>query len=328
MICIICDVKYSLHFLRFCAIIQFSLTAATARTWTSADGKSTFDAALIEYDAASGQVTLDRAGKKITLKQDTLSASDVSFLQASKPSSAQGGPPHGSKWKLIPELSDEFTGDKLDAGKWFDHDPGWKGREPGFFSKKNVAVSDGKLHLTARVETLENLPKGYHTFTTAAVKSKAAVKYGFFEIKCRPMKSKASSAFWFYKSEKEQWTEIDVFEICGVEDKWKNSYNMNAHVFHTPTEKKHFQKPGKWKAPFNFVDDYHIYAVEWNKDVIKWLVDGKVVHQLKNTHWHQALNMVFDSETFPDWFGLPTKDSLPATFSIEYVRSWSKQEDQ
>lgn len=302
-------------------------SGAHARTWTSADGKSTFEGELIEYDAATGQVTVDRAGKKVVFKRETISAADIAFLNEKNTNPVHGGPPQGSNWKLIPELSDEFLGDKLDETKWHDHDPGWNGREPGFFSPKNVAVSDGKLHLTARVETLENLPIGYHTFTTAAVKSKALVKYGFFEIKCRPMKSKASSAFWFYRSEKEIWTEIDVFEICGVEDKWKNTYNMNAHVFHTPTEKKHFQKPGRWKAPFDFVEGYHIYALEWNKDVIKWLVDGKVVHELKNTHWHQPLNMLFDSETFPDWFGLPTKESLPATFSIEYVRSWSRPED-
>ena len=32
--------------------------------------------------------------------------------------------------------------------------------------------------------------------------------------------------------------------------------------------------------------------------------------------------MNFDSETMPDWFGLPENDKLPAAFSIEYVRSW------
>jgi beta-glucanase (GH16 family) len=237
-------------------------------------------------------------------------------------------PPTGSGdgWQVIPELTDEFEGSKLDSEKWHDHDPGWKGREPGVFSPENVAVSEGKLHLTARVETLPDLPKGYHTFTTAAVKSKALVKYGYFEILCRPMKSKASSAFWFYRDTPEEWTEIDVFEICGEGDKWKNTYNMNAHVFRTPTEKKHFQKPGKWKAPFDFADGYHVYALEWNKDAVKWWVDGKVVHEMKNTHWHQPLNMMFDSETFPDWFGLPDKATLPATFSIEYVRSWSRPE--
>ncbi|HEX5790366.1 MAG TPA: family 16 glycosylhydrolase [Luteolibacter sp.] len=251
----------------------------------------------------------------------------VAMLAGKSAASPPSGPPPGSKWKPIPELTDEFEGDKLDSTKWHDHDPGWNGREPGFFSRKNVTVSDGKLHLTSRVETLQDLPKGYHTFTTAAVKSKAIVKYGYFEILCRPMKSKASSAFWFYRSTPEEWTEIDVFEICGAGDQWKNTYNMNAHVFHTPTEKKHFQRPGRWKAPFDFADGFHIYALEWNKDVIKWWVDGKVVHEMKNTHWHQPLNMLFDSETFPDWFGLPDKATLPATFSIEYVRSWSRPED-
>lgn len=199
-------------------------------------------------------------------------------------------PPPGSTWQPIPELTDEFEGKKLDTKKWHDHNPTWLGREPGYFSKRNVAVANGKLHLTTRMETLKDLPKGYHTFTTAAVKSKALVKYGYFEINCRPMKSKASSGFWFYDD--------------------------------TPTEKKHWSKEGKWKAPFAFVDDYHVYALEWNKDVITWWVDGKVVRELKNTHWHQPYSMNFDSETFPDWSGLPDKETLPSTFSIEYVRSW------
>ena len=67
-----------------------------------------------------------------------------------------------------------------------------------------------------------------------------------------------------------------------------------------------------------------MYALEWDKHAIKWYVDGEVVHELKNTHWHQPLNMNFDSETMPEWFGLPEKENLPSTFSIEYVRSWRK----
>ena len=118
-----------------------------------------------------------------------------------------------------------------------------------------------------------------------------------------------------------------MFEICGVGDQWKSTYNMNVHVFRTPTEKKHWQKAGTWKAPFAFVNDYHVYALEWNKDVIKWWVDDKVVRELKNTHWHQPYSMNFDGETFPDWFGLPDKATLPSTFSIEYVRSWRRAED-
>jgi len=235
-------------------------------------------------------------------------------------------PPSGSVWEPIAELTDEFEGDNLDSTKWHDHNPDWMGRQPGLFSKNNVSVSDGKLHLMARVENLKDLPEGYHTFTTAAVKSKALVKYGYFEIKCRPMKSEVSSAFWFYNNTKEEWTEIDVFEIRGVGDEWKNTYNMHVHVFHTPKERKHWSKGSIWQAPFDFVDDYHVYALEWNKNFIKWYVDGKVVHEVENTHWHQPLYMNFDSETRPKWFGLPRVENFPSTFSIEYVRSWRKKD--
>ena len=263
---------------------------------------------------------------RVTLlgKPDGILGYAILFVFVCHTGNLRADPPPGSQWEPIPELTDEFAGDKLDSAKWHDHNPGWKGREPGFFSPDNVAVSDGKLHLTARLENLKDLPAGYHTFTTAAVKSRALVKYGYFEIKCRPMKSKASSAFWFYDITKEEWTEIDVFEICGAGDKWKNTYNMNAHVFHTPAEGTHWSKGDTWKAPFDFADGFHVYALEWDKEVIKWWVDGKVVRKLKNTHWHQPLNMNFDSETMPEWFGLPEKESLPSTFSIEYVRSWKR----
>ncbi len=233
-------------------------------------------------------------------------------------------PPKGARWKPIPELTDEFEGKKLDSTKWHDHNPQWKGRKPGFFSRRNVTVRDGKLHLTARAEDLPNLPEGYHTFTTAAVKSKALVLYGYFEIKCKPMKSRASSAFWFYHNQPERWTEIDMFEIGGGAPGHERTVHTNVHVFHTPEEKKHWSKSGKWEAPFQLADEYHVYALEWDKESIKFYVDGKVIRSIQNTHWHQPLHMNFDSETMPKWFGLPEKKNLPSTFSIEYVRSWKR----
>ena len=103
---------------------------------------------------------------------------------------------------------------------------------------------------------------------------------------------------------------------------------MNAHVFHSPaykgTVKKHLSFPGQWQAPYRLADEQHVYALEWNKEVIRWYVDGQVVRELENTHWHQPLHLNFDSETMPEWFGLPKKEELPARFSIEYVRAWRR----
>jgi len=235
--------------------------------------------------------------------------------------------PKDGRWEPIAELCDEFESPALDPAKWHPNNPSWKGRQPGWFYTKNVAVRDGKLHLTMKHETLEGLPKGYHTYTSAAVKSKAKVCYGYFEIKCRAMDSKGSSAFWFYDGTPEIWTEIDMFEMGAGHPNHERTVHMNAHVFHTLVNPdRHWAKGGKWQAPWRLADGFHVYALEWAPEELRYSVDGTIVHRLKNTHWHQPLTLNFDSETMPKWFGLPDPGTLPSTFSIEYVRSWRRVE--
>ena len=230
-------------------------------------------------------------------------------------------------WKKFEVMSDEFDGTELDTNKWWPRNPTWLGRQPAYFYSGNVKVSDGKLHLTMRRQEVPEMPKdtGYHTYTSAAVKSKTTVKYGYFEVKCKPMKSHGSSSFWFYDSTPEIWTEIDVFEIGGGAPGFERKYNMNVHVFRTPTEKKHWSSHGAWEAPSNLADDYHVYGLEWDEEKVRWYFDGVLVRWVENTHWHQPLTLNFDSETMPDWFGLPKDSDLPSTYSIEYVRAWKKK---
>lgn len=230
-------------------------------------------------------------------------------------------------WEKYTLMSDEFDGVKLDPNKWYPVNPKWLGRKPAFFYSGNVSVSNGKLHLAMKKQEVPEMPKdkGYHTYTSAAVQSKTKVKYGYFEVKCRPMKSHGSSSFWFYESSPELWTEIDVFEIGGAAPGFERKYNMNVHVFRTPTENKHWSKHGVWVAPSNLANGYHVYALEWDTERITWYFDGVPVRWIKNSHWHQALTLNFDSETMPEWFGLPKDKDLPSTYSIEYIRAWKKR---
>ena len=138
---------------------------------------------------------------------------------------------HG-QWEPFLTLTDEFEGDRLDESKWFPNNPGWLGRQPGYFNPKNVRVADGMLHLDAKKESLPNLPDGYHTYTTAFVKGKTKVRYGYFEIRARAMDSQASSAFWFYDITPEIWSEIDVFEL-GARPQPANYY-MNTLTTSAP----------------------------------------------------------------------------------------------
>lgn len=231
-------------------------------------------------------------------------------------------------WRAYEPMSDEFATDALDPNKWWPRNPDWLGRKPAYFEPTNVKVSDGKLHLTMRQQEAAAAfnDKGYHTYTSAAVKSKTKVLYGYFEIRARPMRSHGSSAFWFYDSTPEWWTEIDVFEIGGGAPGFERKDNMNVHVFRTPREQKHWSVGAVWVAPFDLADDYHVYGVEWDKNRIQWYFDGVLIRWVQNTHWHQPLTLNFDSETMPEWFGLPRETDLPSTYSIEYVRAWRKAE--
>ena len=232
----------------------------------------------------------------------------------------------GGRVKFEP-LSDEFDGQDLDLKKWTRGLGWWKGRQPAPFSDKNVTVSDGKLNLTMRKEKLpaELAKQGYHDYTSACLYSKVRAHYGYYEVKARPMNSAGSSSFWFQVEDTPGWlTEIDVFEIGGKAKGYEQKYNMNLHVFKTPQEKRHWSVGGVWVAPWRLADDYHVYGLDWEKDEIKYYVDGVVVRTVENTHWHQPLYMIFDSETMTDWFGMPKDEDLPSTFSVEYVRAWKK----
>jgi beta-glucanase (GH16 family) len=236
-------------------------------------------------------------------------------------------PPASGKWRPLPELTDEFDGDGLDDTKWHPRNPEWLGRQPGLFLPSNVTVGGGCLQITMRREDPPGAPEGYHTYTCGAVKSKTKVLYGYFEARCRAMNSRGSSAFWFYDSTPEIWTEIDVFEIGGKAPGHERTVHMNAHVFHTPTEKEHWCKGSDFAAPANLADAYHVYALEWTKAELVYSFDGQVVRRMENTHWHQPLTLNFDSETMPEWFGLPDLDDLPSTFSIDYIRSWAAADE-
>jgi beta-glucanase (GH16 family) len=241
------------------------------------------------------------------------------------PAPTQAGPPVPGPWKPLASMTDEFDGAALDASKWHDTNPQWRGRQPGFFRPENVTVSGGQMHITMRREDAPDRPSGYHTYTCGAVKSKAEVLYGYFETRARAMKSRGSSAFWFYKSESNWWTEIDVFEIGGGAPGNERKVHMNAHVFVTPEDgRKHWSKGGVWDAPFNLADGFHTYGLLWDKDTLVYYVDGVERRRMPNTHWHQPLHMNFDSETMPEWFGLPEEGTLPSTFSVDYVRAWQR----
>lgn len=255
--------------------------------------------------------------------------------------------PLGDNYVFVPELSDEFDGDALDDAKWFDFNPSWRGRKPALFSRRNVAVEDGALKLTASMMQPEEVDvemkvRGYDKYWKSIVKSKSKQAYGYFEARCKSMRACVCNAFWLYDPfstrpdikyvEGEYSEEIDILEFCGKprDARHDRLYYATVHRYATPylesiVNKKKWKLPNysfKEKVDFDFWADYHVYALEWTPEELNWFIDGRKVYTRSNDFFNRPLHVVFDCEIMADWFGEPEPEDLPDTFSIDYVRVW------
>lgn len=236
--------------------------------------------------------------------------------------------PLKGEWVYNTSISDEFDTPQVDTTKWHTTNPHWLGRKPSLFCKENVSQRDGMLILTGRREDVANAPAGYHTFTSAAVQSRDTVLYGFFEIRCRAMNSALSSAFWLYVQDSVKQEEIDIFEICGrnATNPWYDSiyfatshYIIKSHNLHISDHVAHNQR-------VRYADHFITAGLLWTRAEIVWYVDGKEIRRRKNDFWHSPETINFDSEAFPEWWGLPSDDDNGGEFQIEYFRYWTLNE--
>lgn len=249
-------------------------------------------------------------------------------LRQDLPLSDQG---NSGRWRLDRQISDEF-GAALDSARWHlsPTAPGdWAGRQPALYLPSNVSVNDGTLQIAFRkgdVPEMKNYPgQGYGGYTSGSVRTVQRTGYGYYEVCAEPMNSAGSSAFWFTDTGvKDNATEIDVFEIGGKTRYFNRKYNMNAHVWETPQEKRHWAVGGVWDSPWNLADDFHVYGFDWNKDTLTWYVDGVAVRRAKNANWFLPMYLIFDSEAMWDWFGKVEDTDLPSTFRVKYVRVWRR----
>ncbi len=249
----------------------------------------------------------------------------------------------------VEAFSDEFNGKRLDSSKWWDFNPAWIGRKPALFARENVKVKKGLLKLKASVPnpkkiTVENKVRGYDQFTTATIKSKNRIKYGYFEARCKSMKASVCNAFWLYDpleaaakySVGSFSEEIDIFEIFGKPTKKENDslFFATVHRMETPYVESLVKskqtamenKTFKLKVPFAFYDDFHVYGFLWTPTEMKWYLDGKEVFYRKNDYFTTSLYVMLDCEIMSGWAGLPDAKDLPATFEIDYVRVWQLKE--
>lgn len=61
-----------------------------------------------------------------------------------------------------------------------------------------------------------------------------------------------------------------------------------------------------------------------DSEAIIWLFNGRPIREMPNVYHQQALAVKVDSETMPNWFGLPPPSWRFHIFYINYLRVWSR----
>jgi beta-glucanase (GH16 family) len=187
--------------------------------------------------------------------------------------------------------SDEFDGASLDAGNWTPQlgdgsEVGldrWGNAELQWYQAENITVENGNLVITARAE--EPVPGFPYTSGRMRSIGKVDIKYGRIEASIKPPAGQGLwSAFWMLPTDTRYggWAasgEIDIMEVvnAGILDE---AFGTVHHGFPWPLNRS----AGK-TVQMTPEDDFHLYAIEWEEDEIRWYIDNVHYHTVRSDHW-------------------------------------------
>jgi len=189
--------------------------------------------------------------------------------------------------------SDEFEGSSLNTSDWNysigDGCPdlcGWGNNELEYYRSQNVDVADGHLVITARQEYY-----GGRSFTSGKIhtRNKRSFLYGRMEMRAKiPTGGGMWPAFWMMPQDDVYggWAasgEIDIMESANSTD-WINGTIHYGGSWPENTYSHGTYNPGG----INFADDFHLYAVEWEPEQIRWYVDGVLYSTRTSSQWYSA----------------------------------------
>lgn len=235
--------------------------------------------------------------------------------------------------------SDEFntSGESSpETSKWWYEtgDGGWGNHElqdyvsSGSYNGTRIAlVSDGTLKITA--QEIDGKVRSVRMNTTESW------TYGYFEARLKlPVGKGTWPAFWMMPKNYRTWPgdgEIDIMEHVGYHPNYvSSSIHCNSYNHVKGTQKTNEIYLSGANAEF------HTYALEWTKDYMNFIFDGKVHFTFRNDGTGNYDTWPFDNPFYlklnlawgGDWGGAQGIDEscLPVTYEIDYVRVFKKVE--
>jgi beta-glucanase (GH16 family) len=233
-------------------------------------------------------------------------------------------------WQLV--WSDEFNGTNLDTTKWaFDlGGGGWGNNELENYTSRtnNARIENGQLVIEARQESY-----GGNNYTSARLltKGKWSWTYGRIEARIKiPRGQGLWPAFWMLGANigSAGWPtcgEIDIMENIGREPAIVHG------TVHGPgySGGNGIGGPDSLPGSAAFADDFHVYAVEWTTNQIKWFVDGHQYFMVTPANLPNGTTWVFTQPQFVllnvavggSWPGNPDgTTTFPQRMTVDYVR--------
>lgn len=235
---------------------------------------------------------------------------------------------------------DEFDKSSLDLTKWSPQLGngcdigicGWGNNELQYYTDKstNLSISNGNLVITARKERVRS-----NSYTSARIRSekKGDWTYGRMEARMKlPVGQGMWPAFWMLPTDLAyggwpQSGEIDIMENKGSEP------NITYGTIHygDPYPNNKFTG-GKYVLPTGrFADDFHVFAIDWEPNQIRWFVDGVLFATKTNSdvspyRWpfDQRFHFILNLAVGGNFGGNPdAKTVFPQSLLVDYVRVYS-----
>lgn len=203
-------------------------------------------------------------------------------------------PTEDCEWLAV--WNDEFDGKKLDTQKWSYH-PRYSSAWNRFIAVGNecaaVNIIDDGQYKSYCIPT----PEEFKATETQPMISGAIYTSGKFyctggwieaRIKTTPHTGNFP-AFWMMPTTPESWPnagEIDIWEQINTE-------NKAYHTIHSAWANQTLgipdqPSPAKGGSTQVAVNQWHIYALEWDQDAMKFYVDGELSFTYNNVHYSDA----------------------------------------